>query len=159
MQRTIEPEREEERDARAVPTVLVVATPGDAARGLSSTLARRGYVLALAETGDQAVRTLAKEGGTQVVIVVLPLRDTTGRDALRALREIDSHVPIIVMGKDAGIGSAADALGVGAAEHVELGANPRSCSARSASSSARGGATGTSSTSTRSSSPAQAGRP
>ncbi len=125
MQQTIEPDPKQERDPRSAPMVLVVASPGSDAHGLNATLARRGYALALAETGEQAVRTLANEGATQVVLVVLPLGDATGRDVIRALREIDSHIPIIVMGKDAGIASAADALAIGAAEHVELGSNPQ----------------------------------
>ena len=125
MQRTTEPDPKDDREPRAAPTVLVVATPGENVRGLHSTLARRGYALALAETGEQGVRALANEKTTQVVILVLPLRDTTGRDVMRALREIDSHVPVIVMGKDSEIDGAASAMENGAAEHVGVDANPQ----------------------------------
>ena len=126
MQRTALPEPKEERDSRvSATTVMVVARAVPAVRTLQTTLARRGYCLATAESADSAVRRLAAERSTQIVILVLPLPDATSKSVVGALREVDSHVPIVLMGQDADVETAADAHEIGAAEFLDANADPQ----------------------------------
>ena len=117
------PERETPeggRDVRSTgASVLVIASPGETARGLQATLARRGFQLSFADSGESGVRSLAQERATRVVVLVLPLADVRASEAINALREIDTHVPFLVIGRDRDVASAEDAIRIGASDYLE----------------------------------------
>ncbi|MFO0738121.1 MAG: sigma-54 dependent transcriptional regulator [Labilithrix sp.] len=99
--------------------MLVIASPGEVARGLQATLARRGFLLSFADTGEKGVRKLAAERATRLVVVVLPVVGSHAGELLKALREVDTHVPCILVGHDSEVVTAEDAVRVGATEYLE----------------------------------------
>ncbi len=108
------------RDVRgAGGSVLVIASPGAAESSLRATLARRGFVLSFADNGARALTTLASARATRLVVLVLPLVDARATEVVSRLREIDAQVPFMIVGKDADISNAEDAVTVGAADYVE----------------------------------------
>lgn len=99
--------------------ILLVADPGDGERALRATLAKRGHALSLARSSKEGVQKLAREPGLRLVVVLLPLADTTSRGLVEKLRGVDTDIPLVVIGKDADVHGAGDAFELGAAEYLE----------------------------------------
>jgi two-component system, NtrC family, response regulator AtoC len=107
------------RSARAVAgQILVIATAGETERGMSAALTHRGYALVSADSAASAVRALAAEKATRLVIVTLPLPGASPGELVTRLREIDTSVPIVIVGRDHDVTDASDAMALGATEYV-----------------------------------------
>jgi len=77
------------------PRILLVDDEPAIRRTLRANLAARGYEVAVAETGEEALR-LAAAQATALVVLDLMLPGLSGLDVCRALRA-DSAVPILVL--------------------------------------------------------------
>jgi two-component system, NtrC family, response regulator AtoC len=99
--------------------VLVVSAPGERRVQLETTLARRGFVLVFAESAEEGARKLAANRSTRLVVIGLPLAGVTARELVKALRGIDTHVPMIFIGRDVDVSKAEDAIALGAADYLE----------------------------------------
>jgi two-component system response regulator AtoC len=99
--------------------VLVIAGRAEPGRVLSSALERRGYATTTAATAAEGIRHIAR-GAAQLVVVMLPLPDADGREAIGRIRAVDHGVPLLIGGADAEIGGAADAFELGAQEYLSL---------------------------------------
>ena len=81
-------------------------------------LAQRSYDVSLLDTASECVRRFSGEGA-DLVIACLPLSDGGGVDLLRALREVDPRVYVVVTGRDQQIKGPAEAFKLDAFEYVE----------------------------------------
>jgi two-component system, NtrC family, response regulator AtoC len=99
-------------------SILVIAGPRETATALRATLERRGFSLLLAESCREGVGKLAL-APFSLVLIALPLSDVRASDAVSALRKADSEVPIFVIGTDADVSCAEEAVALGATEYLE----------------------------------------
>ncbi len=97
-------------------TILLVDDDLSLLRTLSLNLRARGYAVATAETGQEALRE-ARRSELDVVILDLGLPDVSGVDVLRDLRAWSS-VPVIVLSARHGSTDKVEALDLGADDYV-----------------------------------------
>ena len=99
--------------------VLVIAGRAQAGRQLHDALVRRGYAATIANTVGDGLVQLTRDP-LHLVIVVLPLPDADGREAIGRIRAADGAVAIMVAGADGAIAGASDAFDLGAQEYLGL---------------------------------------
>ncbi len=96
--------------------LFVGGRDSDTAR-LGACLRRRGYPPRAAATISEAL-DLVTTAQPRVVVFMLPLQRTTGRDAVKQLRAVDPAVPFLVIGVDDTLTAAGEAYEIGAHEHL-----------------------------------------
>ena len=109
----------EASEADARPAVLVVTGAFERARALTSALEGRGHRMLLATSFARAVDQVERELPS-LVVLVLPLDDTPAGEAVAQLRAVDAAVPLVIAGTDAEVVGPAEALALGAEEHLAL---------------------------------------
>ena len=116
-----ETQRQEHVDlhAEASAKVLVIAGRAQAGRQLLGALERRGYAATMASSAGDGLADLTRDP-PHLVVVVLPLPDAGGREAIGRIRAIDESVAIMAAGADGEIAGAQDAFALGAQEYVGL---------------------------------------
>jgi signal transduction histidine kinase len=110
-------ETENSMPTGAVATVLVVDDEDHARSTLQDVLADLGYRAVGAGTGHEAC-VLHQEVKPDLVLLDIRLPDMTGVDVLRAIREVDATVPVIMATAYASLSTAADCLNVGADSYL-----------------------------------------
>ncbi len=108
------------RDLRASDlSALVIAGAGEAGAAVQAALLRRGFAVCTADTSERALRELAGAPSLRLVVLVLPIVDASASAMMRALREVDTHVPVLMIGRDPDITSADEAVAIGASDYLE----------------------------------------
>ncbi len=97
--------------------VLVIAGSLEVARGLEPALTRRGYQTVTATSAEEGARALT-DHSVRLVLLVLPLRDASGREAVAAIKAVDGGVPFVILGTDGDVPGAIEAFDLGAQEHL-----------------------------------------
>lgn len=96
--------------------ILVVDDEPQIRRFLDISLRAQGWRVALAETGAQALDTLARDGA-DLVVLDIGLPDMDGHAVLRAIRDW-SQVPVVMLSVRSDEGGKVDALDAGANDYV-----------------------------------------
>jgi two-component system response regulator AtoC len=93
----------------------VLAALGDPTHfgGVVDWIRRRGQTIDIVRRGADALR-IHRDNGADLVLVGLPLPDRSSANLLGELRRQDPHVPIALVGTDAHVGSAVEAIELGA---------------------------------------------
>jgi len=81
----------------AHPHILVVDDDPDMRQLLTSLLESCGYTVACAEDGSSALKQLASDRRTDVVLTDLYMPNTDGLELILALREVQASLPIVAM--------------------------------------------------------------
>jgi two-component system response regulator RegA len=102
-----------DRDAKILPTILIVEDDDGFRAILVKALEARGYEARGVADGQAAI-ALAREDSPEMAVVDLKLQDESGLDVVRELKAIDASTAIVVL---TGYGSIATAL-----ESIRLGA-------------------------------------
>jgi DNA-binding NtrC family response regulator len=97
--------------------ILVVDDDPGLAEVVQLLLAGEGYRTEMAGTVREGLRAV-HAGVVDLVITDLKLPDATGLDAIRALRELDRELPIILMTSYSSVESAVEALRAGAVDYI-----------------------------------------
>ncbi len=97
--------------------ILVVDDEPPIRRLLRTSLSTQGYQVLEAETGEQAIATIAKEK-PEAVILDLGLPDLDGLDVIRRIRESGSRIPIIVLSSRGDERGKVEALDLGADDYL-----------------------------------------
>jgi DNA-binding response OmpR family regulator len=108
-------------------SILVVEDEKNIADVISAYLAREGYKVSLANTGEKAVRLLKE--GFDLIILDLMLPDIQGEDLCSLIRR-DSDVPIIMLTAKSAEEDRVKGLGMGADDYVVKPFSPRELVAR-----------------------------
>ena len=79
---------------------------------------RRGYRVDTAQSGQAGIRQLRKER-PDVVVSDIKMPEVTGIDVLRAAREVDLFLPVILITARADVDTAIQALNEGAFQYIQ----------------------------------------
>lgn len=95
-------------------TVLVVDDDPTQRRLVQAVLEREGFAVAQAENGGEAIDSLTRGGGADVVLLDMVMPGMTGLECLIELRAAGVTTPVIVLTANAGIESVVKAMQAGA---------------------------------------------
>lgn len=98
--------------------ILVVEDRESLRRMLERALAQEGYKVSTSANGEQAASRLAKES-FDLVLTDLKLPGMSGIDVLRASREAQPRLPVVVLTAFGTVGTAVEAMKLGAADFLE----------------------------------------
>ena len=98
--------------------ILVVEDRESLRRMLERALAQEGYKVSTSADGEQAASRLAKES-FDLVLTDLKLPGMSGIDVLRASREAQPRLPVVVLTAFGTVGTAVEAMKLGAADFLE----------------------------------------
>lgn len=76
--------------------ILIVEDNGDLAEGIEYNLRLEGYEVRIADNGRTAIK-LAKDWHPDLLLLDLMLPELDGYQVLRAVRQSDRHVPVIIL--------------------------------------------------------------
>src|SRR5262245_11702655 len=99
------------------PTVLIVVNDDAIGNEIAGAASRRGYFTIVVPDIESA-RDRGLIAAAQVVLLVLPLLDVSGRESIERLRAFDSSLPVIVLGVDPTLRTAEQAARLGVREHL-----------------------------------------
>src|SRR5262245_3587449 len=105
------------RAETAMPTLLAIDDQDAIRHALGRVFHNSGIVLVTASTGAEGVE-LARRAAPDVVLVDLVLPDQSGLDVFRQIRELDRHIPVVIMTGEATSESAIDAIRRGAFDYL-----------------------------------------
>jgi DNA-binding NtrC family response regulator len=105
-------------------TVLVVDDDPTQRRLIQAVLEREGFVVAHAESGDQAIQRLAAGAAADIVLLDLVMPGLSGQDALREMRARGFPQPVIVVTAQGGIDTVVAAMQAGANDFFVKPASP-----------------------------------
>src|SRR5690242_9854454 len=97
--------------------ILVVDDEPSARSALEQLISADGYVVDTAEDGVAALR-IASERPPDVVVTDLDMPNMGGMELLKKLRELDPHLPVIVVTSLQDLGSAVQAMRAGAQDYL-----------------------------------------
>jgi two-component system, NtrC family, response regulator AtoC len=97
--------------------ILVVDDEATIRMSLVETLGAEGYAVTDAETGEEAL-ALCHGGGFDLLVTDLKLPGISGLDLLRALRNQNRTLPVILMTAYGDVGTAVDAMRLGAYDYI-----------------------------------------
>lgn len=106
-----------EPPARSRPRILVVDDEDPLRRALTRMLEEAGYEVSAAENGARALELLA-EGSFAAVLTDISMPRMDGLDLLRAVREHDLEVPVLIMTGSPDVKSASEAVRHGACDYL-----------------------------------------
>src|SRR4030066_2547163 len=95
------------------PRVLIVEDDSLVADSIGRVLIRQGYDASSVSQGSEAKKIL-EESAVHLVILDIRLPDMNGLDLLRAIREVEPDIPVIVMTAYTDVKVAVDAMKAGA---------------------------------------------
>jgi two-component system, NtrC family, response regulator AtoC len=101
----------------AAASLLIVAQNEEIGNELEATLSRRGFRSRVIADAKSAVAEL-QLAPRELVLLVLPLPDVWGSEAIEHLRSVQASLPIIVLGADDTLGTAEQAVRLGVQEHL-----------------------------------------
>ncbi len=99
-------------------TILVVDDEEGILQALSAILRDEGYRVAEAQGGTQAVKSVAKDPPSAILLDIW-MPDQDGLETLRQIREIAPDVPVIMMSGHGTIETAIKAIKLGAYDYIE----------------------------------------
>ena len=97
--------------------VLVVDDEESIRETLHAFLKRDGHEVHVAEDAEQAL-ALLEDGGFDVVVTDIILSRVTGVDLLRKVRDVASHVQVVMMTGEPTVETASDSLRAGAFDYL-----------------------------------------
>jgi EAL domain-containing protein (putative c-di-GMP-specific phosphodiesterase class I) len=103
--------------SRSRPRILVADDEAPLLRAITRILEAAGYEVSAAEDGIRAVQLLAEET-FDAVLTDVAMPGMSGLALLRAVRERDLHVPVLLMTGAPGVESASEAVHYGASEYL-----------------------------------------
>jgi DNA-binding NtrC family response regulator len=101
-----------------IPNILIIDDEPSLLESLSILLARRGYRVETAQSGRAGIRQLRKEK-PDVIISDIKMPEVTGIDVLKAAREVDLFLPVILITARADVDTAIQALNEGAFQYIQ----------------------------------------
>ncbi|MBF8261011.1 MAG: sigma-54-dependent transcriptional response regulator [candidate division NC10 bacterium] len=84
---------------------------------LEQTLAKGGYEVSTASTGEAALATV-REDPPDLILLDLKLPDIDGLQVLRQIKELSPHVQVLIMTAYADVGTAVEAMKLGAYDYL-----------------------------------------
>ncbi|HLK10360.1 MAG TPA: sigma-54 dependent transcriptional regulator [Candidatus Binatia bacterium] len=105
-------------DRRDQPKVLVVEDDPDIRKILALFLAEKGFQVKVAESGQTALDMLAEEP-MDLILSDVRMPGMTGLDLLRAVKERDPEIQLVLMSAYSCVKDAVEAIQLGAADYVE----------------------------------------
>src|SRR3989338_8011423 len=99
-------------------TILLVDDEEGILQALSAILRDEGYQVAEAQGGTQAVKSVAKDPPSAILLDIW-MPDQDGLETLRQIREIAPDVPVIMMSGHGTIETAIKAIKLGAYDYIE----------------------------------------
>jgi two-component system, NtrC family, response regulator AtoC len=84
---------------------------------LEQTLAKAGYAVSTASTGDAALAAV-REDPPDVILLDLKLPDIDGLQVLRQIKELSPHLQVVIMTAYADVGTAVEAMKLGAYDYL-----------------------------------------
>jgi DNA-binding NtrC family response regulator len=100
------------------PRVLIVEDDSLVADSIGRVLIRQGYDASAVSQGSGA-RKILEESAVHLVILDIRLPDMNGLDLLRAIREVEPDIPVIVMTAYTDVKVAVDAMKAGATDYLQ----------------------------------------
>jgi two-component system response regulator AtoC len=100
------------------PRILIVEDDSLTADSIGRVLTRQGYDAIVVSTGLEAKKVL-EESAVHLVILDIRLPDINGLDLLRATREVEPDIPVIVMTAYTDVKVAVDAMKAGATDYLQ----------------------------------------
>ncbi len=100
------------------PRILIVEDDSLTADSIGRVLTRQGYDAVVVSKGLEAKRVL-EESAVHLVILDIRLPDMNGLDLLRATREVEPDIPVIVMTAYTDVKVAVDAMKAGATDYLQ----------------------------------------
>jgi two-component system, NtrC family, response regulator AtoC len=100
------------------PRVLIVEDDSLVADSVGRVLIRQGYDAVAVSQGSEA-RKVLEESAVHLVILDIRLPDMNGLDFLRAMREVEPDIPVIVMTAYTDVKVAVDAMKAGATDYLQ----------------------------------------
>ncbi len=101
------------------PKVLIADDEFNIRRVLQAMLARAGYQIFSVEDGLEALEVLDEEGPFDAVITDLKMPRMDGMELLRSVTEMHPDTPVIMITAHGSVGSAVEAVKLGAFDYVE----------------------------------------
>jgi DNA-binding NtrC family response regulator len=100
------------------PSILLIDDEPSLLESLSILLSRRGYRVETAQSGRAGIRQLRKEK-PDVIVSDIKMPEVTGIDVLKAAREVDLFLPVILITARADVDTAIQALNEGAFQYIQ----------------------------------------
>ena len=100
------------------PSILLIDDETSLLESLSILFNRRGYRVETAQSGRAGIRQLRKER-PDVVVSDIKMPEITGIDVLKAAREVDLFLPVILITARADVDTAIQALNEGAFQYIQ----------------------------------------
>jgi CheY-like chemotaxis protein len=114
----------ERRDESQRSVVLLVEDDPNVRKAFTLILQREGHEVVVAEDGETAVRALA-DRSLDVIVSDIRLPGLSGVELLRAVREVDLDLPVILMTGWPQVETAAEAVELGALQYLQKPVRPR----------------------------------
>ena len=102
----------------APPSILLIDDEPSLLESLSILFSRRGYRVETAQSGRAGIRQLRKER-PDVIVSDIKMPEVSGIDVLRAAREMDLFLPVILITARADVDTAIQALNEGAFQYIQ----------------------------------------
>jgi DNA-binding NtrC family response regulator len=102
----------------APPSILLIDDEPSLLESLSILFSRRGYRVETAQSGRAGIRQLRKER-PDVIVSDIKMPEVSGIDVLRAAREVDLFLPVILITARADVDTAIQALNEGAFQYIQ----------------------------------------
>lgn len=99
-------------------SILVVDDEPNIRRVLDAVFTKSGYTVLTAENGKKALDIVSTEQGLQVLLCDLIMPDLNGMDILKAVREMNPNISVVMMTAHGTIKSAVDAMKLGAFDYI-----------------------------------------
>jgi DNA-binding NtrC family response regulator len=100
------------------PKILVVEDDSLTADSVARVLVRQGYDAVVVSSGSGA-RKILEESAVHLILLDIRLPDMNGLDLLRAVREVEPDIPVIVMTAYTDVKVAVDAMKAGADDYLQ----------------------------------------
>ncbi len=100
------------------PSILLIDDEPSLLESLSILLSRRGYRVETAQSGRAGIRQLRKEK-PDVIVSDIKMPEVSGIDVLKAAREVDLFLPVILITARADVDTAIQALNDGAFQYIQ----------------------------------------
>jgi DNA-binding NtrC family response regulator len=104
--------------AAPAPSILLIDDEPSLLESLSILLSRRGYRVETAQSGRAGIRQLRKEK-PDVIVSDIKMPEVSGIDVLKAAREVDLFLPVILITARADVDTAIQALNEGAFQYIQ----------------------------------------
>src|SRR5712692_6231663 len=100
------------------PAILVVDDDDSVRAFLSTLLSRRGYEVATAASGEEALTRLADSAPPALVLLDLVMPGMGGLDLLERIKQTRPHVPVVILSTIGQIKTVVEAMSRGASDYL-----------------------------------------